>query len=201
MGSHFWQHISDSYTDAKSSKIGRNLKRLKIKYLLWDDLDKTDTLEALTKFENLESLRLGDMLYLNGGKIVTLDDASVKTLPALFAKITTKLPKLTELNMNNVCDDKMLKLVSPNLKRLQHFKVASNKVSDEGLKELFSVNSDLVTIDVSGCQRLNGDCFEELISFKLTTLRVSFDEYRLKCLRELLINRGILKCRIINRVP
>lgn len=130
-----------------------------------------------------------------------MDDASVKTMPALFGKITARFPKLTQLNLNNICDDKMLKLMAPNLKKLQHFKVASNKVSDEGLKELFSVNCDLVTIDVCGCQRLNGDCFEELISFKLTMLRVSFDEYRLKCLRELLVNRGILKCKIINRMP
>lgn len=72
MGTNFWQQISDSYSDAKSSKIGRNLKRLKIKYLLWDDLDMTNTLDALTKFENLESLKLGDMLYLNSGKIGNL---------------------------------------------------------------------------------------------------------------------------------
>ena len=110
------------------------------------------------------------------------------------------LKKLRVLKQGSLCDDNILKLIAPNFNKQTEIKIKSGKVADEGLKEIFIKNEDLVKLDISGCPKINGHCFEELISFKLQEVRISFDDYRLKCLKKLLNDKGIKGCNIINIV-
>ena len=85
----------------------------------------------------------------------------------------------------------------PNLERLI---VGSDSIDDDGLALVLKKATELVHLDISHSNTINGHCFEEIVSTKLRRLIISFDEYRCRCTQQVLILKGLAgQITLINR--
>lgn len=94
------------------------------------------------------------------------------------------MKKLKKIEFGNFCENFVVYSISNYLNStLKFIRIHSDKIEDYSLIELFTHSNSLSIIDFSYSSRINGHCFDYLNHNSIKEIKVSFDEYKLKCLQ------------------
>jgi len=159
-----------------------NLTTLKLEHIVFTKEEDLQTISNLKQCVNLEFLKIGN---------IRLGQFDLQNFPkerAVFLGSAFRaLPKLHTLKLGQFTGNHVVQQIALHVKGLVKFVVSSDSLDDDGLTELLKVAVHLSHLDVSRCRMIGGHCLENLISQEFRKLIVSFDEYRCRCVDQLLI--------------
>ena len=93
---------------------------------------------------------------------------------------------LLSLSLGAFVRDQDVISISNSCHKITKVSLYSQNITDFGMASLIQRNPDLHKINISECLKVYGECFEELHPSKKLSLKVFFDEYKLKNLRLIL---------------
>lgn len=146
-----------------------------------------------TSLPALESLKISSVKFL-------CQPPQTEEFEGDFCDIVESKPKLSSLTLGQYATDSLVSKVRRSLirrhnSRIKNLKIKSKFVTDEPLEEFLKEIEIRGGLDVAKCPKISGYCFECLGSAP-ERVRVSFDDYKLGCLRDTLLGLGFRDTRI-----
>jgi hypothetical protein len=105
------------------------------------------------------------------------------------SKTNLKTLTLGEYSTNSLILKLRRSLIHKKMTKLNNLKIKSNFVSDDSLEEFLRDIEVQNSLDITKATKICGYCIESL-SFPPKEIHVGFDDYKLKCLRDTLIDMG-----------
>lgn len=196
--------ISTEYLEGLVSTPGGlplDLEEFTVNNLLCTSLDAVKTLLVLTKFAKLGKIKIMNIYLWDSlnRKAQVIEDYNECNLITLFSEIFQHTPLIKTLCLGSFANNDLLLLISQRFERLEKLKVYSRVVTDEGFIEVFKRCHYIRKLNFTECWKLNGDCFTWLQEkIPLETVKVAFDQARLKDLQQVLKSKKVRRCQIVN---
>ncbi|EAS07473.2 F-box protein (macronuclear) [Tetrahymena thermophila SB210] len=144
-----------------------------------DDMQSRElNLQKLGLFKNLRSLKIVNIVKKSKGEWFLPYTPSIDIIKSIFQSCQL----IQHLSLGQWCTNETLQLISEQISNLKKIRIIGNQVDDTGLEFIFQKMEQLQIINISDATRINGHCFESIISRNIQEIKVKFDDYRLNCL-------------------
>ncbi|KAL4494744.1 hypothetical protein ABPG73_004184 [Tetrahymena malaccensis] len=144
-----------------------------------DDMQlREKNFQKLELFKNLKSLKIVNIVKKSKGEWFLPYTPSINTVKSIFQSCQL----IQHLSLGQWCTNETLQIISESISNLKKIRIIGNQVDDTGLEFIFQKMEQLEMINISDATRINGHCFESIISRNIKEIKVKFDDYRLNCL-------------------
>lgn len=174
-----------------------NLKILKIDLIRFDKREDMKAILAIANLTSLTTFKLGNIVVkspLGFDYLERLNDVETLIFQELFKKLTNLNRLVVGLYFNNM----MARAVGEKIQYLEKLKIKSQLIDDNDISVILANSYRLVELDISNCRSVTGYCLENLVSPYLQKITVKLDEYREKGINNLLLDKGMLRVKVVN---
>jgi hypothetical protein len=180
-----------------------DLEEFTVNNLLCPSVAAVKALLVLAKFGKLTKLKIMNIYLWDSlnRKAQAIEDYRELDLHSLFKEIFRQAPLIKTVCLGGFVNNDLLLLISQSFERLEKLKIYSRAVTDEGFIEVFKRCHQIRKLNVTECWKLNGDCFTWLQERSpLESVKVAFDQSRVRDLQLVLKAKKIRRCEIVNTV-
>jgi hypothetical protein len=111
----------------------------------------------------------------------------------IFISILSKIKNLDNLVLGSFVNKDVIKIISLYCKRISNFCLWSNLINDDHMKEILLNCRELTTLDIRGCDYIQGSCFIEIeeLPQNLKKIKTTISNFNCYNLMEFLKTKGI----------
>jgi hypothetical protein len=164
-----------------------NLKTLDIKELYFSSLQDWAIFVRYSQnnFRLLKSLKISVIIF-------QCRPPNTEEFETQFSEIIASKPHLESLTLGEYTTDALLirirrTIIQNQSSQMKNLKIKSKFVTDESMEEFLQDINITNSLDIVKTPKISGYCFESL-AHPPVKIRVSFDDYKLGCLRDTLIS-------------